>query len=147
MVGRMRIPACLALLIGAASVATPPFVVSPAQAQTEPFRIVNGTTVPATALHMARPGQAEWGANLLNRGPLAPGRFLSLRLGAGSGCRFDIRLVLQDGQEVVRRDADICIERSLAMALGQPPTTSPDAPLPQVGGPDRVLPSIQGTPR
>jgi hypothetical protein len=96
------------------------------QAQTEPFRIVNRTNAEATALHAVRSGRPDWGGNLLNRGPLAPGAQFALRPAEAAGCRFDLRLVLQDGQEVVRRNADICTERTIAMAL--PPGVAPRRP-------------------
>ena len=74
----------------------------PAQAQNEPVRFYNRAALPATALHVMRAGQASRSANLLNRGPLAPGQFHSVRLGEGAGCRFDVRLMLQDGTEIRR---------------------------------------------
>ncbi len=88
-----------------------------AQAQSEPFRIVNRTPLVATSLNAVRSGREGWGGNLLNRGPLGPGGQFSLRPAEGTGCRFDLRMVLQDGQEVVRRNADICAERTVMMTL------------------------------
>lgn len=89
----------------------------PACAQNEPVRFYNRAAQPATALHVTRAGQAGAAANLLNRaGPLAPGQFLSVRLGEGAGCRFDVRLVLQDGTEIRRDDADVCATRSVDLA-------------------------------
>lgn len=109
----------------------------PALAQSEPFRVVNRTTVPATALHAVRHGRADWGGNLLNRGPLAPGTAFSLRPSEGAGCAFDLRMVLQDGQELVRRNIDICANRTVAMAPGAAiaaPHSVPDGkPAPAVG--------------
>jgi len=89
----------------------------PALAQNEPFRIMNGATVPATALHVMRSGQEDWGANLLGRNALAPGQAFSLRPPEAAGCRFDIRLVLQDGREAIRRDADVCAQRTIPVTL------------------------------
>jgi hypothetical protein len=90
--------------------------VLPATAQNEPVRFYNRAAVSATALQVTRAGQAGAGANLLNRGPLAPGQFLSVRLGEGAGCRFDVRLMLQDGTEIRRDDADVCATRSVDLA-------------------------------
>lgn len=116
---------------------------APAVAQNEPFRIVNGARVPATGLYVMRSGQEAWGRNLL-RGPLAPGAALSMRPPEGAGCRFDIRLTLQDGQEAIRHNADVCEDRVVVVAEGTG-TTAPAAPtLPQVGGGDRLLPSVGG---
>ena len=109
-------------------------VIPPALAQNEPFRVLNRTAVPATALHVARSGQ-DWSANLL-RTPLAPGTFFALRPGEGAGCRFDIRLVLQGGEEIVTREADVCAQRVVEITGGPP--------APPRGGMPRV---IQGGPR
>lgn len=118
-------------------------VAVPANAQNEPFRIVNGARVPANGLYLMRSGQEAWGRNLL-REPLAPGAALSMRPPEGAGCRFDIRLTFQDGQDAIRRGADVCEDRVVVVAEGAD-TTSPAAPpLPQVGGGDRMLPSIGG---
>lgn len=99
---------------------------SPARAQNEPFRVVNRTTLPAAELYAVPSGRGAWGGNLLNRGPLAPGAFFSLRPGEGAGCRFDLRLVLQDGRDITRREADICAGRVVEIAL--PPAATQPAP-------------------
>lgn len=120
---------------------------SPAAASTpnEPLRIVNGAPLPAVGLFVARAGAADWGRNLLNQGPIRAGAFFSLRMPEGSGCRFDLRLMLQDGQEIVRRDADVCAQRHQVLAPASPaPPLGETAPLPQVGGGERFLPAIQG---
>ncbi len=109
----------------------PGLAATPAFAQSEPFRVVNRTSTPATALHAVRSGRPDWGGNLLNRGPLAPGAFFALRPSESAGCRFDLRMVLEGGQEVVRRNADICAERSVALALAPgaaPPPAAQRAP-------------------
>ncbi len=117
---------------------------SPALAQNEPFRIVNGAGVPATTLNIVRAGQDGWGSNLLSRGPLRPGAQLSMRPPEGAGCRFDLRLLLQDGQEIIRRDADVCQDRLLVVGGEAAAPPSSPGPLPQVGGGDRLLPSVGG---
>jgi serine protease Do len=116
-----------------------------ARAQNEPFRVTNRSAVPATELYVSRSGQ-PWNANLLARGPLAPGDFLALRTGDGGGCLLDIRLVLQGGQELVLREADVCKQRNIEMTGGPPPTPRIGG-LPQVGGQDRLLPTINAAPR
>lgn len=105
--------------------------VMPAQAQNEPVRITNRTALPAVELQLVRSGQAEWGPDLLRGRPLRPGAFLALRIGDGSGCAFDIRMVLQGGQELVRRDADLCAERSVEIT-GGPTAAPPSGALPRV---------------
>ena len=118
-------------------------IAMPALAQNEPFRVVNGARLPATALHIARSGQDGWSANLL-RGTLAPGAALSMRPPETAGCRFDLRLVLQGGQEEIRRDADVCRDRQVVVGGGASATAPATPSLPQVGGGDRLLPSIGG---
>ena len=127
MTGRMIRYAILALALAT--------LAGPALAQNEPFRVVNGTRLPATALHVVRTGQDGWGPNLLTRGPLAPGAALSMRPPEGAGCKFDLRLVLQNGQDAIRRDADVCHERLLVVAESAA-ATAPPAPTPQAGGRD-----------
>ena len=117
----------------------------PALAQTEPVRIVNRTVLPATGIFLARTELGEWGANLL-RSPLGPGATFSLRLGEGSTCRFDVRLVLQGGEELVRRNLDICADRTVEMT-GGPDRPPPRGTPPVVGGGDRVIPAVPATPR
>lgn len=97
----------------------------PTQAQGEPFRIVNRADAPAVALHAVRSGRRDWGSNLLNRGPLAPGAAFGLRPAEGAGCSFDLRLLLQDGREVIRRSQDICTNRVVVMT---PAATAPAGP-------------------
>jgi hypothetical protein len=103
---------------------------APAVAQNEPVRIFNRAPLTATALHVMRSGQTAWSDNLLRRDPLRPGEFLSVRLGEGAGCRFDLRLVLQDGREILRRDADVCATRSVDLVPDPPPAAPPPAPQP-----------------
>ena len=117
----------------------------PALAQGEPFRVVNRTTEPATALHAVRSGRPDWGGNLLNRGPLPPGRFFALRPAEGAGCAFDIRMVLQDGQEIVRRNADICASRTVVLTL-PPAAAAPGQSVPEGKPAPLPAPAAAGTP-
>ena len=119
----------------------PGLAATPALAQSEPFRVFNRTTTPATALHAVRSGRPDWGGNLLNRGPLAPGQFHSVRLGEGAGCRFDLRLVLQNGTEILRQGADVCATRSVDMAPD--PGPPPAAPRSQAAEADRQPPTAE----
>jgi hypothetical protein len=114
-------------------------MVRPALAQNEPVRFINRAPMPATQLFVVRSGQAGWSANLL-REPLAPGRFLSVRLGEGAGCRFDVRMVLQDGREILRQDADVCATRSVDVALAAAPVGQPGAAAGATGAPAGAAP-------
>lgn len=116
----------------------------PALAQGEPFRVVNRTAEPATALHAVRSGRTDWGGNLLNRGPLVPGGSFALRPAEGAGCAFDIRMVLQDGQEIVRRNADICASRTVVLTL--PPAAAPGRAVPGQAVPEGKPPPLPAPP-
>lgn len=119
-----------------------------ALAQGQPFRVVNRTGVDATALHAVRTPRgaaADWGRNLLSPDrPLAPGGGFRVNPAEVAGCRFDLRLVLADGREAVRQDADICADHEISLdaatrpaagpkpAAAAPPLVPPPAPVPRV---------------
>ena len=136
----------------AAQAPSPMTAPSPAPAPAaEPVRIVNRTGVEASALHAVRAGRADWGGNLLNRGPLPNNAAFALRVNAEAGCRFDIRMVLADGRESLARDRDICAELRIELttaAAAAPPVAQarPNAQARRVStgtgfviAPDRVL--------
>jgi hypothetical protein len=127
-------PAFLALLTTAA----------PALAQNEPFRVVNGARLPAIGLHIVRSGEDGWGPNQLTRGPLASGAMLSMRPPESAGCLFDMRLLLQDGVEAIRRQVNVCESRTVVLA-GAAAVLGPGAtPAPRPGDGDRPRPTIGG---
>ena len=135
---RILAPLLLVLAIGSAA----------AWAQSQPFRVVNRTEAAATALHVVRTGRPDWGPSLLNRGPLAPEAAFQLRPAESSGCRFDIRMVLSDGREVVMRNQDICTNREVAVALLAPAAPGQPASPGQPGAPGQVagLPTAKPPP-
>lgn len=116
-----RIAATFALAL--APLAMAPVVL----AQSAPFRIVNRTDAAITALHAVRASREDWGPNLLTRGPLPPTEAFQLRANESAGCRFNIRLVLSDGREVVVRDHDVCVNRIIEAVLTTPETRPPAA--------------------
>jgi len=110
----------------------------PALPQTEPFRVLNQTEQSAHSLFAVRTGRPDWGSNMLTRGPLAPGAGFNLRPADNAGCRFDFRMVLSDGREVINRGHDVCAEKVVAMQtpLPRPPGTA--APSPGPGAPPQA---------
>ena len=117
--------------------------IAPALAQNEPFRVTNGARLPAVALHIVRSGEDGWGPNQLTRGPLAPGEMLSMRPPESAGCLFDMRLLLQDGAELIRRQVNVCESRAVVLpgpaavpAPGAPPAPQPGAGDRPIGGHD-----------
>ncbi len=119
----------------------------PAAAQEAPaFRVLNRTGTPATALYAARIARPDWGQNVLREGPLPAEHGFSMRAAPAAGCRFDFRLVLEDGRQAVLRDQDICVSKEVAVTPGAigaadprpaaaavapvPPRPAPGAPAP-----------------
>ena len=116
----------------------------PALAQNEPFRVVNGARLPAIALHIVRSGEDGWGPNQLTRGPLASGAMLSMRPPESAGCLFDMRLLLQDGVEAIRRQVNVCESRTVVLAGPAAAPAPGAAPGPRPGDGDRPPPAIGG---
>ena len=145
------------LLVGSALLG--PLPLSPALAQTaapaapvpasasNPFRVLNRTGAEARELYAVRSGRPDWGRNLLPR-PLAPDAAAPLRTNAEAGCRFDIRLVLADGREAVRRDNEVCAgDRSVAIeaSMAAAPTAPGTTPTPPAAQPNPGVRAASGT--
>ena len=110
----------------------------PALSQTEPFRVLNQTEQSAHSLFAVRTGRPDWGANMLTRGPLAPGAGINIRAAENAGCRFDFRMVLSDGREIINRGMDICAEKVVAMQSPLPRPPGAAAPTPTPGAPPQA---------
>ncbi|MCG7360198.1 trypsin-like peptidase domain-containing protein [Roseomonas sp. ACRSG] len=130
------------LLVAALLLAAPAATLAqsaPAQSQAQNrFQIINRTGQEASAVHAVRSGRADWGGNLAP-GPMPSDKALTLRPGADAGCRFDVRLVLGDGREAVKRNQDICATPRVvlesgdvrAVASGTPTSPAPGQPNPK----------------
>ncbi|MCA3271396.1 MAG: trypsin-like peptidase domain-containing protein [Roseomonas sp.] len=110
----------------------------PALSQTEPFRVLNQTEQSAHSLFAVRSGRQDWGANMLTRGALAPGAGINIRPSENAGCRFDLRMVLSDGREIINRSMDICAEKVVSMQSPLPRPPSATAPAPSPGTPPQA---------
>jgi S1-C subfamily serine protease len=91
-----------------------------------PFRIVNGTGQEGLQFYLVKPGE-DWGPSRIGN-PLAPGAALNLRASARAGCAIDVRLVLADGQEAVRRGHDICASPVVTLEEPGPAASGPRSP-------------------
>ena len=109
-----------------------------ALSQTEPVRILNQTEQAAHSLFAVQTGRQDWGSNILTRGPLQPGAELRLRPAQNTGCRFDLRMVLSDGREIINRGVDICAEKVVAMQTPLPRAPGAAAPTPAPGAPPQA---------
>jgi S1-C subfamily serine protease len=111
---RSLLLATLLLAAPAAVLAQP----APAQSQAQNrFQIINRTGKDASAVHAVHSGRADWGGNLAP-GPMPTDKALTLRPDADAGCRFDVRLVLGDGREAVKRNQDICATPRVVLEAG-----------------------------
>jgi hypothetical protein len=94
----------------------------------QPFHVVNRTGVPAKELNAVRTPRgaaSDWGRNLLSPDrPLPPGGGFRVNPAESAGCRFDLRLVLEDGREAMLQDQDICANRELALQTASRPLPS-----------------------
>ncbi|MBP0444594.1 trypsin-like peptidase domain-containing protein [Roseomonas sp. SSH11] len=127
-----------ALLLSVPALAQAPAPADPptATAAEAGFRVINRTGQAANALHAVRSGRPDWGGNLLPR-PLPNNAGYRLRSNPQAGCRFDLRLVLEDGREAVSRNEDICAQRDVTLdgtnlapagAVVRPSPEQPTAP-------------------
>jgi len=114
------------------------FAPPPALPQTEPFRVLNQTDQSAHSLFAVRTGRPDWGSNMLTRGPLAPGGGFNMRPAENAGCRFDFRMVLSDGREIINRGHDVCAEKVVAMQTPLPRPPGAAAPAPTPGAPPQA---------
>ncbi|MBO1075835.1 trypsin-like peptidase domain-containing protein [Roseomonas marmotae] len=100
----------------AAALFSAPLAVQAQPAQNR-FQIVNRTGQEASAVHAVHSGRKDWGGNLAP-GPMPTDKALTLRPDADTGCRFDVRLVLRDGREAVKRGQDICATPRVVLEPG-----------------------------
>ena len=83
---------------------------SVAMAQPEPtFSVLveNRATTPIQDLYIKKSGSPEWGKNAID-GSIAAGGTRHLTLEHNSSCRYDIRVVFQDGRADEMSDVDLC---------------------------------------
>ncbi len=71
------------------------------------FKVVNATADEIVAVYACPTGAAQWGPNLLTRGPLAPGQRRILALTGDCGL-YDLRLVAPGGKEYMDEELTFC---------------------------------------
>jgi hypothetical protein len=94
--------------------------------------VVNHTVQPIVEVYVTASEEKSWGDNVLGAAPVAPGRVARIRLGSAQPCRFDVRVVYQDGRMEDRRGVDACHVRQAvfeASAAARPPTASEKRPV------------------
>lgn len=98
------------------------------------IQLANRTGQVATGFYALREGRAAqggaegWGRNTLPA-PMPSGKLFTLATRPEAGCRFDLRLVVQDGREAILRGRDICAEPRIAVTEADlRPASSQPAP-------------------
>ena len=114
-----------------------------ADAPNPSFYLVNRSTQAITEVYASPVSADGWGRNRLSDDKINPDASAAIRLLADGNCRFDLRVVYQDGNDEQRRAVNTCMLDNIEFgAPARPatpprPTPSPDQPAPQSGNPDR----------
>lgn len=81
----------------------------PPQGGERHVRFVNDSREPITELYVSAVGADDWHGDLLGEEYLAPGGSVLVEIvDRNQSCRADIRIVRDDGSELVGRAVDIC---------------------------------------
>ena len=132
------------LLVLALQMAIKPVNAETSTETAAPFSVLNRTGSEARELFAVRSGRTDWGRNFLPR-PLANEATYGLRPNASAGCRFDLRMVLADGREAVKRDNDICAERTVVLDTAVAARSAVPTPIPPSAQPNPGARAATGT--
>jgi hypothetical protein len=81
----------------------------PASALDQHFEITNTTRFPVVEMQAARPGSGNWEKDILGEDFLQPGNSVVVTIDDGSDyCRFDIKVIFDDGAELICRNVNVC---------------------------------------
>jgi hypothetical protein len=72
---------------------------------------------PIVELYAAAVGSGRWQGDLLGRDYLQPGASIAVDIDDDANCRVDLKIVLDDGSEMLRRSVDVCRPPEIAAAL------------------------------
>ena len=103
------------------------------------FYLVNRSTQAITEVYASPVSSDGWGRNRLSEQKINPDGNAPIRLLADGNCRFDLRVVYQDGNDEQRRAVNTCLVDNIEFgAPGRPatpprPAPSQDQPTPQGG--------------
>lgn len=89
-----------------------------AQSNDPSFRIVNNTPAAINEIYASPSSQANWGHDRLGTEVVPSGGRRIIRLPQDGNCRYDVRVVFQDGTAEERRDQDTCAVTDLVFGGG-----------------------------
>ncbi len=115
--------------------ATPALAQTPRQNATPPaaereLSVVNRTTTDITEIYVSPTSSDQWGEDRLGDDALGAGKSFRVRLGRTRDCRFDLRVLYEDGRREERNGQDICRNRQVifdgSAATAPPPPEAPE---------------------
>jgi hypothetical protein len=81
----------------------------PASGGERHLRLQNDTREPIVEIHVSDAGAGRWQGDLLGADFLSPGNSVLVEIDDGNGrCRVDVKMVLDDGTDIVDRGVDVC---------------------------------------
>ena len=107
----------IAAIAGALSWCFPGATGPPALAFDRRVEVTNHTRQAIVELYLSDPGEAVWQRDILGDQVLAPNSSLSVDFDdRRMGCRFDVKIVFDDGESRIRRDVDVCAGERYAIS-------------------------------
>ena len=80
----------------------------PATALDRYVQFINNSRMAIVEIYPAEVGTGRWQQDLLGDQTLLPENSALLGFHDGTGCRFDLKIIYDDGTEIVRRNVNIC---------------------------------------
>jgi P pilus assembly chaperone PapD len=72
-------------------------------------RLVNNSSKTIMSFYASNVRRDRWEEDILGNRTVAPGQSVSINIDDGTGaCNFDFKTVMRGGQEVVKRNVDVC---------------------------------------
>ncbi len=89
----------------------------PAFALDRQLMLTNNTREAIIEIYVSNVGTGNWQEDVLGQDFLLPGGSMLVEIDDRSGrCRLDFKTVFDDGEDVVRRDVDVCAIESFAIS-------------------------------
>ena len=97
-----------AFIVAGAFVAAATFTTS-SMAEDRRVKVINETSYVVTHFYGSNAGSQSWEEDILGQDTLAPNKSVTINFDDGSGyCKFDFKVVFEDGDEVTRNGIDVC---------------------------------------